>query len=111
MIEPLVRRFAAVGVGVLMAASLTVLAAPASPAAAAGRGERRGSLHAAILNVDQARLVYWNRTKSGRHYLLGMGYNNSGRTIMTGDVAASHVGTHTVRSLRPMQRSWRTRDW
>jgi hypothetical protein len=52
--------------------------------------------HSAILNVDQSQLKYWNRSKSGRHYLTASAYNISGKSITLGDVAGSHYGYHTV---------------
>lgn len=52
--------------------------------------------HGAILNVDQSRLSYWNRTSPGRHYLSAYAYNNPAKSVTLADTAGSHYGSHTV---------------
>lgn len=54
--------------------------------------------HAAVLNVDQSKLAYWNRRTAGTHYLTAYGYNQKGRIIRVGDVyyGSGVFGKHDV---------------
>lgn len=56
----------------------------------------RNKFHGVVLNVDQSKLAYWNRNKSGRHYLTSYGYNRPEKKLLLGDVARSVYGQHTV---------------